>query len=141
MSRQRCGLLHAAGTRPREPAPAQIIEALSQGLNTAGDERKHLFRLAGYQTPINGGLDHVRPELARLLRQWQNQAAFLLTGDLTMDYHAFDLPRTAGWQLIVDDVESGSASAEAFTLLRLCSESIETDLYPLREEHYDTYRD
>ncbi|MTD59205.1 helix-turn-helix transcriptional regulator [Amycolatopsis pithecellobii] len=67
----------------RETNPsAQIIEALARGLDLTGDEREHLFRLAGYQAPVSRRLDQVRPELARLLGQWRDQAAFVLTGTL-----------------------------------------------------------
>ncbi|TCP38954.1 helix-turn-helix protein [Tamaricihabitans halophyticus] len=67
--------------REKNPS-AQIIEALARGLDLTGHEREHLFRLAGYQAPVGGIQTQVRPELARLLSRWQNQAAFVLTGTL-----------------------------------------------------------
>lgn len=67
--------------REKNPS-AQIIEALARGLDLGGDERDHLFRLAGYQAPVAPARESVRPELARLLGQWQDQAAFVLTGTL-----------------------------------------------------------
>lgn len=67
--------------RERNPS-VQIIEALSRGLDLTDDERDHLFRTAGYRAPARSAQAHVRPELARMLGQWQEQAAFVLTGTL-----------------------------------------------------------
>lgn len=67
--------------RERNPS-AQIIEALARGLDLEGDERDHLFRLAGLRSPALRTGAVVRPELARLLGRWQDQAAFVLTGTL-----------------------------------------------------------
>lgn len=207
--------------RERNPS-AQIIESLARGLNLSVDERQHLFRLAGYSPPVQASTDTVRPELARLLSRWHDQAAFVLTGsldvlvpnilaqalfsplpyannlaravfldpaartfyrdwdhvtqdtvavlrhnstlvpaatldpfveglkrnsehfrtlwsrqhvrgkthaakrmrhpevgDLTLEFQAFDVPGAPGHQVIVYDAEPGTASAEAFSLLRL----------------------
>lgn len=67
--------------REKNPS-AQIVEALCRGLALSGDERDHLFRLAGYQPPDPVVPNTVRPELTRLLKQWSHQAAFVLTGTL-----------------------------------------------------------
>lgn len=61
---------------------AQIIDALARGLDLAGDERKHLFQLAGYTPPLQAGPEQIRPELARLISRWHDQAAFVLSGTL-----------------------------------------------------------
>ena len=67
----------------REHSPsAQIIGALARGLDLAGDEREHLFRLAGYASPLQTGPEQIRPELTRLISRWHDQAAFVLTGTL-----------------------------------------------------------
>lgn len=67
----------------REKNPSvQIIEALARGLDLTGDERGHLFRLAGYSPPARLSHDQVRPELARLIGRWRDQAAFVLSGTL-----------------------------------------------------------
>ena len=205
--------------REKNPS-AQIVEALCRGLDLTGDERDHLFRLAGYQPPNPVVPNAVRPELTRLLEQWSDQAAFVLTGtldivapnalaralfadvthqdnlarmvfldpaarafyvdweraaesvvatlrhnttrtpaavmdpfirelsessaefarlwheqrvrgkthavkrfrhrqvgDLSLEYQAFDVPETAGWQIIIYAAEPGTASAEALALL------------------------
>ncbi|WP_238385210.1 helix-turn-helix transcriptional regulator [Nesterenkonia muleiensis] len=67
--------------RERNPS-AQIVESLARGLNLSAEERRHLFRLAGYSPPVQAAVDTVRPELARLLSRWHDQAAFVLTGTL-----------------------------------------------------------
>lgn len=67
--------------REKNPS-AQVIEALARGLDLRGDERDHLFRLAGFQEPVSAIRENVRPELARLLGRWQDQAAFVITGTL-----------------------------------------------------------
>lgn len=67
----------------REQNPSvQILEALARGLDLDGDEREHLFHLAGYRAPLRALRQEVRPELARLLGRWQDQAAFVLNGTL-----------------------------------------------------------
>lgn len=67
----------------REENPSvQIIEALARGLGLDQDEQDHLFRLAGFQAPVRAVREQVRPELARLLGRWHDQAAFVLTGTL-----------------------------------------------------------
>lgn len=67
--------------RERNPS-VQIIESLARGLGLEGDERDHLYRLAGFQEPVRAAHEEVRPELARLLERWHDQAAFVLTGTL-----------------------------------------------------------
>ena len=85
----------------RETNPSmQIVEALARGLDLAGDERDHLFRLAGYQAPVSSGPQVVRPELARLLGRWPDQAAFVITG--TLDVLAPNLLA----QTLFDDFDS-----------------------------------
>ncbi|NDK31792.1 helix-turn-helix transcriptional regulator [Nesterenkonia haasae] len=67
----------------REQHPShQIIESLARGLNLSGDEREHLFRLAGYSPPAGTAADKVKPELARQMGRWRDQAAFVLSGTL-----------------------------------------------------------
>lgn len=67
----------------REQHPSQqIIESLARGLDLSADERDHLFRLAGYSPPAGRATETVRPELARLVGRWQEQAAFVLSGTL-----------------------------------------------------------
>ncbi|ASO17860.1 transcriptional regulator with XRE-family HTH domain [Actinoalloteichus hoggarensis] len=207
--------------RERNPS-VQIIESLARGLNLTTEERRHLFRLAGYSPPVQASADTVRPALAGQLGRWHDQAAFVLTGtlgvlapnvvaqalfaplthadnlaravfvdpagrtfyrdwehvaentvavlrhnstlvpaaefdpfieelaeaddhfrtlwarrhvrgkthaakrirhpevgDLTLEYHALDVPESPGHQVIVYDAEPGTSAAEAFALLRL----------------------
>lgn len=67
--------------RERNPS-VQIIESLARGLNLSTEERRHLFRLAGYSPPVLAAAEVVRPELARQLSRWPDQAAFVITGTL-----------------------------------------------------------
>ncbi|MBO1751654.1 helix-turn-helix domain-containing protein [Actinotalea sp. BY-33] len=67
--------------RERRPS-AQVVEALARGLDLAEDERQHLFHLSGYAPPVGAPAHHVRPELARQLDRWPDQAAFVLDGTL-----------------------------------------------------------
>lgn len=220
--------------RERNPSK-QVIEALARGLDLAGDERQHLFRLAGYSPPVDGPVDRVRPELARQLDRWHAQAAFVVSGrldvlapnrlarallgplqhsdnlartvfldplghtfyrdwdraaesvvsvlrhnsthvpagyidpliaelsagsddfrqrwadtqtvrgkvheakrfhhpcvgDMTLTYQALDVPDSAGQQVIIYDAEPGTASAEAFALLRLQAQA---EQFPAADE-------
>lgn len=52
----------------RGPHPStQVLAALARALRLTGDERDHLYRLAGQEPPTTGRNAHVRPGLLRLL--------------------------------------------------------------------------
>ncbi len=53
--------------RAQRPSPS-VLAALARALRLTGDERSHLFRLAGHAEPGPGTIDrHVTPSLQRLL--------------------------------------------------------------------------
>lgn len=65
------------GTRPSEP----MLAALARGLHLSLDERDHLFRLGGHNTPgrtFRG--DHVSPGLMRVLDRLDDTPAQLMNG-------------------------------------------------------------
>ncbi len=67
----------------REKHPSQqMVEALARGLDLSAHERDHLFRLAGFSPPILAAGNRVKPELARQIGRWRDQAAFVLNATL-----------------------------------------------------------
>jgi len=70
--------------RSPQPSP-QVLAALARALRLTGDERDHLFVLAGHRAPAGARAgDHVRPGLLALLDQLEHAPAQILNdlGDL-----------------------------------------------------------
>lgn len=65
----------------RGPQPSvQMLTALARALRLGLDERDHLFRLAGHESPRRGRRsDHVAPALLRLLDRLDDTAAMVMT--------------------------------------------------------------
>ncbi|MFI5736618.1 helix-turn-helix transcriptional regulator [Kribbella sp. NPDC051587] len=59
------------GPRPSEP----ILSSLAEGLRLSEDERKHLFRLAGYPNPPRHLNDRAAQHLLRVMQQLDNTPA------------------------------------------------------------------
>src|SRR5450759_924288 len=65
------------GPRPSE----QILNAIARGLRLSLEERDHLFRLAGHNTPQRAlSSDHVNPGLMRILDRLCDTPAEVITG-------------------------------------------------------------
>jgi transcriptional regulator with XRE-family HTH domain len=65
------------GTRPSE----QMLNAIARGLRLSLEERDHLFRLAGRNTPQRTlGSAHVNPGLMRILDRLSDTPAEVITG-------------------------------------------------------------
>jgi transcriptional regulator with XRE-family HTH domain len=67
-----CGIsadYYARIEQQRGPMPSEsMLVALARGLHLSLDERDHLFRMAGHNTPSRGlGTDHVNPGIMRIL--------------------------------------------------------------------------
>lgn len=59
---------------------AQMLAALARALRLSGDERDHLFHLAGHPVPpAHGPLGHVNPALLALLDRLEGTAARVMT--------------------------------------------------------------
>jgi len=64
---------------------AQVVAALARALQLTGDERDHLYRLAGLVPPAAGGLsDHIPPGIQRLLTRVGDAAAAVFAADWQM---------------------------------------------------------
>ncbi len=67
--------------RERGPQPsAQMIASIAQGLHLSLDERDHLFRLAGHQSPPRGAAsEHISPGLLRIFDRLGDTPAEIVT--------------------------------------------------------------
>ncbi len=67
--------------RERGPQPsAQMLASIAQGLHLSLDERDHLFRLAGHQSPPRGsGSEHISPGLLRIFDRLGDTPAEIVT--------------------------------------------------------------
>jgi MmyB-like transcription regulator ligand binding domain/Helix-turn-helix domain len=65
----------------RGPRPsAQMLASIARGLRMSLDERDHLFRLAGHNTPVRQlRSDHISPGLMRVLDRLQDTPAQVVT--------------------------------------------------------------
>jgi transcriptional regulator with XRE-family HTH domain len=64
---------------------AQVVAALARALQVTGDERDHLYRLAGLAPPAAGALsDHIPPGVQRLLTRVGDAAAAVFAADWQM---------------------------------------------------------
>ncbi|GAA4429811.1 helix-turn-helix transcriptional regulator [Georgenia halophila] len=64
----------------REDHPsAQVVDSLGRAFDLHGDERDHLFLLAGLVPPPTRTVHHVAPHLTGLLDRWSDQPAFVLS--------------------------------------------------------------
>ncbi|WP_129311508.1 helix-turn-helix transcriptional regulator [Streptomyces sp. L2] len=69
-------LERGAGSQPSE----QMIAALARALRLSGDERDHLFHLAGRPVPVQGGAaSHVHPGMLDLLHRLTSTPAQVIT--------------------------------------------------------------
>ncbi len=88
--------------------PASDFARLIEELSESGDRFRTLW-----------ARQHVRGKTHEAKRMHHPEV-----GDLTLEYHAFDIPGTPGYQVVVYDAEPGTSSAEAFALLRLRAHSL-----------------
>ena len=82
---------------------AQVVSALARALRLSGQERDHLYRLAGLQAPHDGAInDHIPPGMQRVLTRlgetpvavfaadwrliWWNRSWAALLGDPTIKH-------------------------------------------------------
>jgi transcriptional regulator with XRE-family HTH domain len=65
----------------RGPQPSeQVLSSLARALRLPGDQRDHLFRLAGWQPPQAGLIDtHVRPGVLRMIDRFTDLPALVLS--------------------------------------------------------------
>jgi transcriptional regulator with XRE-family HTH domain len=65
----------------RGPQPSeQMIASIAQGLHLSIDERDHLFRLAGHNTPTRGVIgEHISPGLLRIFDRLHDTPAEIVT--------------------------------------------------------------
>ncbi|GAB2621978.1 helix-turn-helix transcriptional regulator [Pseudactinotalea suaedae] len=65
----------------RGPQPSeQMLASIALGLHLAVAERDHLFRLAGHQPPVRGGIsEHISPGLLRILDRLDDTPAEVVT--------------------------------------------------------------
>ncbi|HEY3683352.1 MAG TPA: helix-turn-helix transcriptional regulator [Streptosporangiaceae bacterium] len=80
-----CGMSADYYTRieqQRGPLPSEpMLSAIARGLHLSLDERDHLFRVAGHNTPGRGpGADHVSPGMMRILDRLTDTPAEVVTG-------------------------------------------------------------
>jgi hypothetical protein len=69
-------LERGTGPHPSE----QMIASIAQGLHLSGEERDHLFRLAGHHPPTRGASgDHIGPGMLRILDRLQDTPAEIVT--------------------------------------------------------------
>lgn len=65
------------GPQPSEP----MLAAMARGLHLSLDERDHLFRIAGHNTPVRAHrTDHVTPGLMRILDRLDDTPAQVMSG-------------------------------------------------------------
>ena len=70
--------------RATHPSP-QVLAALARALRLDGDERDHLFHLAGLAPPSSGGSGHVQPAMLTLLDRLGTTPARVVTDlDVTL---------------------------------------------------------
>ncbi|WNM25101.1 helix-turn-helix transcriptional regulator [Demequina capsici] len=74
-----------------QPSP-QMLAALSRALRLTGDERNHLYRLAGRPVPARTGDTHVEPAMLALLDRLDDTPA-LIVSDLAESLVANDMAR------------------------------------------------
>lgn len=80
-----CGIstdYYARIEQQRGPLPSEaMLGALARGLHLTLDERDHLFRMAGHNTPSRGlGTDHVNPGIMRILDRLTDTPAQVVNG-------------------------------------------------------------
>ncbi|MFT4265439.1 MAG: helix-turn-helix transcriptional regulator [Nocardioides sp.] len=81
-------------TRPS----AQVAGALARALQLSGDERDHLYRLAGLQPPSDGIVsDHVPPGLQRILARLGDAPAAVFAADWQL------VTWNDGWRALLGD--------------------------------------
>ncbi|MFI5879208.1 helix-turn-helix transcriptional regulator [Streptomyces sp. NPDC051554] len=80
-----CGIsadYYARIEQQRGPMPSEaMLRAIARGLHLSLDERDHLFRMAGHNTPSRGlGTDHVNPGIMRILDRLADTPAQVVNG-------------------------------------------------------------
>ena len=108
-----------AGSQPSE----QMLAALARALRLTGDERDHLFHLAGRATPTQGPAAHVHPGMADLLDRLTGTPAQVIT-----DLHVTLLQNPQAVALLGD--HSSYRGSEASFLRRWFTDPESRRLYP-----------
>jgi transcriptional regulator with XRE-family HTH domain len=83
----------------RASAPsAQVVSALARALRLSGQERDHLYRLAGLQPPLDGMInDHIPPGMQRVLTRLGETPVAVFTADWRLVWW------NRGWAALLGD--------------------------------------
>lgn len=99
---------------------AQVVNALARALRLTGDERDHLYRLAGLVPPAAGALsEHLPPGLQRLLSRVGDAAAAVFAADWQLIWW------NPAWAALLGDPSATPPALRNFA----------RDTFPLAGEH------
>lgn len=106
---------------------ASIMDPFTRELSAASAEFRHLWE----EQRVRG-----KTHAVKRFRHRQ-------VGDLSLEYQAFDVPESAGWQIVIYDAEPGTASAQALALLGTYTSPVNHQKRasdPYDKESHDTRR-